>query len=58
MTDLEKLERRVQNEMGWSPVMLEVFEALRRRDEALRQIASCESVVPGDVVDIARRAIS
>jgi len=33
-------------------------EKLERYEAALREIAACESRFPGDVVDIARRALA
>jgi hypothetical protein len=57
MMDIDALEREVQNEIGWGHIMDVVFARLRAMDTALRQISSCDSRAPGDVVDIARLAL-
>lgn len=58
MTDIDAMERLIQNEVGWGSALVIVFTRLREMDAALRQIASCKSHAPGDVVDIARQAIT
>lgn len=54
----EKLSKTVLNALAVDGENWELTSRCERFREALDKIASCESKFPGDVVDIARKALS